>query len=198
MVMVWLHRGEELFLRRGENGRWKIAIGNRRSLAALAIVAAEGFDFPYFSVFAGVFLAVARATAFALHRQWIVLARTAILLAVLGAAVLTSLSPNLRYYFLNGTNKSDTHASPVGGRRRIRPQTDPVVAAGAESPDPGAGEDPREVLRGDKTAERSRFDGDGLGGIARIPRDLGLRSFLFAEPNRPGPALPFAGRPARR
>ncbi len=111
MVMVWLHRGEELFLRRGENGRWKIALGNRRSLAALAIVAAEGFDFPYFSVFAGVFLAVAGATAFALHRQGVILVRTAGLLAVLGAAFLTSLSPNLLYFHQYGTNPSETHVT---------------------------------------------------------------------------------------
>lgn len=108
LVMVWLFRGEPLLFARNAAGKVKLAF-NWRTGVALLVLAAEGFDFPYYPIFSGIFLVVAAFAGASLNRDRVVFLRAAGLLAVLLAAFVVNMWPNLTYYAKHGTNKVEDH-----------------------------------------------------------------------------------------
>lgn len=109
VVVVWVWRGQPLLVGRDGAGKLRLQLGNWRTWAAVAILAAEGFDFPHYPVFAGAFLLVSGLGAFAVHRDRAVLVRTALLLTLLVATFAANMAPNLIYYKQHGTNQAPDH-----------------------------------------------------------------------------------------
>lgn len=108
MVMVWVFRGEPLLIARNVAGRLR-PVFNWRTAVALLVMAVEGFDFPYYPIFAGFFMLVTGLAGTALNRDRIVLLRAGALLVVLVSAFAVNMYPNLAYYAKNGMNKADDH-----------------------------------------------------------------------------------------
>lgn len=108
IVMVWLYRGESLLFTRNTAGHLR-PVFNWRTTVALLVIAAEGFDFPYYPIFSGFFLLVTGLAGTALHRDRAVLFRASSLIVLLVAAFLVNMAPNLVYYAKNGTNQAPDH-----------------------------------------------------------------------------------------
>jgi phosphoglycerol transferase len=108
VVLVWVFRNEPLLVARNAQGKLRPR-ANWRTLVALAILVAEGFDFPHYPVFGGLFLLVGGIAAAAIHRDRLPLIRVGVLLAVLVAAFVANMAPNLLYYKQHGTNTAPDH-----------------------------------------------------------------------------------------
>jgi len=121
MVIVWIARGEPfLVVRRLETGRLHLELTSGRALWSLLICVAIGCDFPYYPIFAGLFLIVGGIYTFARSPSACTLLKTVILAGVIGISFLAT----WRLRSFTGGNTVPTHhrnTRPSGPGRMRKP-----------------------------------------------------------------------------
>lgn len=110
MVMVWVFRGEPLVFARNAAGRIR-PVFNWRTVVALLVLTLEGFDFPYYPIFAGFFLLITGLAGAAVHGDRVVAWRTVPMLALMVVAFGVNMYPNLIYFAKNGTTPAEDHVT---------------------------------------------------------------------------------------
>ncbi|MEZ6137472.1 MAG: hypothetical protein R3C53_21500 [Pirellulaceae bacterium] len=111
IVIVWIVFDRPGLLVDGERGGWKVRLRSKRSLAAIAICAALGFDFPYYPIFAAFLLMVVGPfTAYRLN-SWRPMVRACVLTGLIASFFVCNLLPNLLYRLEHGKNMSNTLAT---------------------------------------------------------------------------------------
>jgi hypothetical protein len=112
MVVVWLANGEPfLIVRQSETGRLRVELTSLRAIISVLVCAAIGCDFPYYAVFALLFVLVAGLYGFAQSRSAGTLWQTAILSAILAGSFLANMSPSFLYWWREGPNLSPAHVA---------------------------------------------------------------------------------------
>jgi phosphoglycerol transferase len=112
MVVVWLANGEPfLIVRRHDTGRLRLELTSIRAVLSLLVCGAIGCDFPYYPVFAFLFVLVAGIYGFARSRSACTLLQTATLAAVIVSSFLANMSPSFVYWWRQGPNLSPSHVA---------------------------------------------------------------------------------------
>jgi phosphoglycerol transferase len=112
MVVVWIAQGEPFLVVRNQNtGRLRLELISARALCSLLICAAIGCDFPYYPIFAGLFLLVAGLYTFARCRCVGTLWQTSILTGITAISFLGNMSPSFLYWREHGANPSPQHTA---------------------------------------------------------------------------------------
>jgi hypothetical protein len=112
LVIVWIAKGEPfLIVRQPETRRLHLELTSTRAVCSVLICAALGCDFPYYPIFASLFLVVAGIYTFAHSRSASTLLKTAILTGVLSISFLGNMSPSFLYWWRNGPNLSPHHVA---------------------------------------------------------------------------------------
>lgn len=112
MVIVWIAQGEPfLVVRRPETGRLRLELTSARALCSVLICVAIGCDFPYYPIFAGMFLMVGGISTFARSPRTCTVFKTALLVSVTGLSFLGNMSPSFLYWRQHGANPSPQHTA---------------------------------------------------------------------------------------
>jgi phosphoglycerol transferase len=106
LVVIWVIRGHEFLVVRRTDGRLGLEFRSPRAIVSLLICVALGFDFPYYPVLGGPFLALAGVIACFMGGGRPVLYRAGLLTAVLAVSFLIDVSPSVLTRLRIGPNPS--------------------------------------------------------------------------------------------
>lgn len=112
MVTIWIaQRKPFLVVRTQDTGRFRPDLTSGRAVSSVLICAAIGCDFPYYPIFAGLFLVIAGIYTFARRRSISTLWQSGILAGIMAISFLGNMSPSFLYWREHGPNPSPQHTA---------------------------------------------------------------------------------------
>jgi len=108
LLIVWVLNNRANLIGSSEEGKWKWSLFTLPTLAAVAICAALGFDFPYYPVFACFFLLIVGPYMSLQQKSWTPTIRSSILIGGIAFFFVMNLMPNILHRLEHGKNMSPT------------------------------------------------------------------------------------------